>query len=424
MSSRLYMPSLSERLQALGVKVGPQDLLTPEPSKSLVHSIQNVLPGDWWQTANGEVYFVETRYAADMVVGKVGIRPMVPLDIITDWAQTPDIAQLALERFAFIDIETTGLSGGAGTYAFLIGAGRFEGDQFRLVQFFLQNPSQETALLQALEEYLAPCQSVVSYNGKTFDVPIINARYITNGFPPLLRDTAHIDLLHLARRIWKLRLSRCTLGDLEVNILGMQRSEQDVPGWMVADLYFEYLRTGDARPLRGVFYHNEVDVVSLAALLSHLAEIVTHPFETSNLHSLDLVSVGRLFEHLGRLEKAAGVYRFALEQTDLPQDVYWDTAKRLSFVFKRRGDIEPAMKLWQEAAGHNFVFACEELAKYYEHNQKDFYTAMVWTDKALNMITDQPGSALDRLYWQETLEHRKSRLEKKLLNAQSGDNLR
>jgi len=413
------MPSLSERLQALGVKVGPQDLPTPQPPKPLAHSIPNVLPGDWWHTAYGDVYFVETRYAADMLVGKVGIRPLAPLDIIADWAQTPQIAHLALERFAFIDIETTGLSGGAGTYAFLIGAGRFEQDVFRLAQFFLQDPSQEPALLRALEEFLAPCQAVVSYNGKTFDVPIINTRYITNGYPPLLRDTAHIDLLHLARRIWKLRLSRCTLGDIEGNILGMQRSEQDVPGWMVADLYFEYLRTGDARPLRGVFYHNEVDVVSLAALLSHLADIVSQPTQTPNLHSLDLVSVGKLYEHLGELEMAARIYRSALERSDLPQEVYWDTAKWLSFVFKRQGDMESAMELWEKSAGQGFVFACEEMAKFYEHSQKDFHLATVWTEKAIKIITDQPGSALDRLFWQQALEHRKSRLEKKLSNLQS-----
>lgn len=413
------MPSLSERLQALGVKIDSGDKPTLESSRSREYSIQNVLPGDWWHTANGDVYYVETCYGADMVVGNVPIRPLAPLDIITDWAQTPQISHLGLEKLAFIDIETTGLVAGAGTYAFLLGAGRFEGDQFRLVQFFLQDPSQEIALLDALEEFLAPCEAVVSYNGKSFDVPFINNRYITNGSPPLLRDTAHIDLLHLARRIWKLRISRCTLGDIEVNILGMQRSEHDVPGWMVADLYFDYLRTGDARPLRGVFYHNEVDVVSLAALLSHLADIVSEPIESPKLHSLDLAAVGRLYEHLGRLEMSARIYGKALERSDLPQDVYWDTAKRLSFLLKRQGHMESAMKLWEKAAGHGFIFACVEMAKFYEHSQKDFHLAAVWTEKALKIIMDQPKSVFKHLLWQEALEHRKSRLEKKLLKAQS-----
>ncbi len=408
------MPSLSERLQALGVKVSLHDSLEP-PRGSLEHSIENVLPGDWWHTSKGDVYFVETRYRSDMVIGKVAIRTEAPLNIISDWAQTPQVQNLGYERFAFIDIETTGLTGGAGTYAFLIGAGRFEEDHFRLVQFFLQNPSQEEAQLCAIKEFLAPCEVVISYNGKTFDGPLLDTRLITNGFPPLFRDIAHIDLLHLSRRIWKLRLPSRTLGDIEEKILGTSRLEQDVPGWMIADLYFEYLRTGDARSLRGVFYHNEVDIISLAGLLSHLAEIISHPIDDPNHPSLDLVTIGKLYEDLGRFEMATEIYISALDRGDLPQDVFWDVSKRLSYVFKRQGDLNSARGLWEEAASHGFIFACEELAKYFEHKERDFQMATMWTEKAVKIITDQPESAIERTLWQEALEHRLSRLERKLL---------
>ena len=175
-----------------------------------------------------------------------------PLDAVAGWADEPRFLDLDLEHFAFIDTETTGLAGGTGTYTFLIGVGRFEKDEFRLVQFFLTNPGEETAQLAAFSEFIAPCEAVVSFNGKSFDIPLINTRFIINRWPSPLTGLAHLDLLHLARRLWKARLSGCTLGDLETHILGMKRSEHDVPGWMIADLYFDYLHTGDSRPLLGV----------------------------------------------------------------------------------------------------------------------------------------------------------------------------
>jgi uncharacterized protein YprB with RNaseH-like and TPR domain len=410
------MPSLSDRLQALGVKVGAENLPISKPRHDQEHSIEKILTGSKWRTPSGDVFYVETRYDAGMNIGNVGIRPQIPLDVIADWAQTPHVPNLELEKFAFIDIETTGLGGGAGTYAFLIGVGRFQADHFRLVQFFLQDPSQEVALLRALEEFLAPCEAVVSYNGKTFDVPIINNRYAINGFPPLLQNTPHLDLLHLARRIWKIRLASRTLGDIEAEILGIRRSEQDVPGWMVASIYFDYLKTGDARPLRGVFYHNEVDVISLAALLAHLDGIISHPLENPNQHRLELITIGKLYQDLGRLETAARIYQVAIEGHELPADVYWNTSKRLSFLFKRLGDLESARAIWEKAANQGYIFACEEIAKYYEHRERNFTKAAAWTDKALEIIAHQPESAIDRILWLEALEHRRSRLERKLLS--------
>jgi uncharacterized protein YprB with RNaseH-like and TPR domain len=145
------------------------------------------------------------------------------LGIIAQWAREPRLAEVEPDTFAFLDTETTGLAGGTGTYAFLVGVGRYDGEDFHLAQFFMRDPAEEPALLWALTDFLGPCQALVTFNGKAFDVPLLNARYITNGETPSLTSTAHLDLLPLARRLWRDRLPSRALGYLEEHILGLTR---------------------------------------------------------------------------------------------------------------------------------------------------------------------------------------------------------
>ncbi len=273
------MSSLSERLKSLGVKVGAQDLPAPQPRQSPphVHVLEQILSGHPLETHQGETFVVDEYYAADYQLGNSGIQLTAPLNRIAEWAGEHRISEFPPQSFAFIDTETTGLSGGTGTYAFLIGAGRFEGDAFHLAQFFIRDPSEEPAHLAALEEFLAPCDALVTFNGKAFDIPLLNTRYIAQGWRPPFKESAHVDLLHLARRLWRDRLPSRTLGNLEVQILGATRTDEDVPGWMIPSLYFDFLRSGEAQPLKSVFYHNAVDVVSMAALFNHMAGLLADP---------------------------------------------------------------------------------------------------------------------------------------------------
>jgi uncharacterized protein YprB with RNaseH-like and TPR domain len=180
----------------------------------------------------------------------------------------------------------------------MVGVGRFDGEVFRLAQFFMRDPIEEPAQLAALEAFLAPCETVVTFNGKAFDVPLLNTRYRINGEDSPLASTAQIDLLHLARRLWRERLPSCSLGSLEEHILEITRTSEDTPGWMIPELYFDYLRSGDARPLKGVFYHNTMDILSMVALLDLMAGTLADPLKMETEHPTDLVAVGRLFESL------------------------------------------------------------------------------------------------------------------------------
>jgi len=219
--------------------------------------------------------------------------------------------------------------------------------------------------------------------------------------------------------LWRARLPSRALGYLEEHILGLVRTQEDVPSWVIPSLYFGYLRSGDARPMKGVFYHNAVDVLSLAALLSHVAGLLNDPLNV--VHGLDLVAMGKMFEDLGHVEKAVQLYECGLAR-DLPEEIYWDTVRRLSLAQKRCGNLSAAVALWREAARSGQIYAHVELAKFYEHHRRDYDEAAQWTRAALALVNAPDPSATLRAgfprhecrRWLADLEHRLARLHRKL----------
>ena len=184
---------------------------------------------------------------------------------------------------------------------------------------------------------------------------------------------------------------------------------------MIPQLYFDYLRSGDATPLQSVFYHNEMDVLAMAALLNHLAQMLETPPAGSAEAAFELAGMGRFYEDLGNLEEAVRAYQACLA-CDLMDKVYWDTLELLSFINKRQGDLAGALALWEQAAHHDHLYAHVELAKYFEHQLRDYAQALVWTRRALNSLSKPGTPAYLRQEWAAGLEHRQARLQKKLLS--------
>lgn len=405
------MPSLSERLKSLGVKVGAQDLPAPRPRSSW--PVEDVVPGRFQDTSGGPTFLVEATYPPEYYHGYSQLGLQQQPNVIAAWAGNSAIAAHDKSSFAFLDTETSGLAGGTGTYAFMVGAGRYTPQGFQLIQFFMRDPLEEPAMLLALEDFIAPCQTLVTFNGKSFDIPLLNTRYILQGWRSPFNDLAHVDLLHLSRRLWRDRLPSRTLSNLEVHILGAHRSEEEVPGWMIPQMYFEYLRDGDARPLKRVFYHNAMDVVSMAALLNHTTVFLENPANFPAVEALELAAAARLHAELGHIDRAVQLYQHCLG-SDLPTDLYLDTAERLALIFKRQGDYHSAIPIWEAAAQSGGLSACEELAKYYEHHALDYPQAICWTQSALEYIL-QPGCPVPlKVQWLGELEHRLERLRHKL----------
>ena len=407
------MPTLSDKLKALGVRRGARDLPPPRPL-SAAYAIEEVVSGHVQPTSYGDVFVVETSYDPTYKHGQVGLWAEAPLGTIAAWAREPAVAGGNLERFAFLDTETSGLAGGTGTYTFMIGVGRFDKGHFRLAQFFLRDPGQERAQLEALMQFLEPCEVLVTFNGKSFDAPLLNARFTLNDQRSPLIDLAHLDLLPLARRLWRDRLPSRRLGDLEAQILRADRTEEDIPGWLIPSVYFDYLRSGDARPLKGVFYHNAMDVLAMAALLNHISQMPAEPLGPTVEYALDLIAIGKLHEALDQPDIAVQLFEQGMDRDDLPEEHYWATQRRLSFLQKRNNNMAAAVAVWQLAAEGRQIYAHVELAKFYEHKRRDYREAIRWTLAALDLLEAAHRSRADRHRWTGELKHRLVRLQRKL----------
>jgi uncharacterized protein len=403
-------PTFADKLKSLGVKTGLTGL--PQPKIEARHEIDSVVTGAFLPTPLGDVFVAEQSFVQDYRYGNASLASPLPLSMIAEWARDARIADLPLSAFAFLDTETSGLSGGTGTYAFLVGAARFIDGQFVLRQFFMRDPAEEGALLEGLAHFLAPAKALITFNGKAFDAPLLTTRYSLHRIPVPYKDYAHLDLLPLARRLWRDRLESRALKYLEEHVLGLRRSSEEVPGYEIPFLYFDYLRTRDARPLAGVFYHNAMDVVAMAALLTHVNEMIMQPYEGRVEYGLNFIALGKLFEDLGHWDEAARLFERGLE-CEITESDFGVAVKRLSILQKRRGDFDEAIRLWERAAAQGHIYAHIEMAKYFEHKCRDPKSAIQWTRSALEHVERADLPAYVRKYWVDEISHRLARLERK-----------
>jgi hypothetical protein len=285
-----------------------------------------------------------------------------------------------LSRAAFLDTETTGLSGGTGTAAFLIGVGWVEGDAFRVRQYFMRDYNEEPALLEALARDLAGFERLVTFNGRQFDVPLLETRYrLDRGRFPLA-GALHLDLLHPARRLWKLRLDSCRLQALESELLGVRRIG-DVPGDEIPDIYFRYIRGRDAGALGRVLDHNFVDVVSLAALTARAVRWIADGEPTD---PRDAFSLGRVLERAQLHERAEHEYRRTLAMD--AGELRVPALLSLGRFAKRRHRHGEALPLWREAAAAGECAAFRELAIHFERRRREPRAALEVVDEALSSL--------------------------------------
>lgn len=310
--------------------------------------------------------------------------------------RSPNVIYPPLSEWLFLDLETTGLAGGTGTYAFLIGLGRLEPGGFGLRQFFLRDLAAEKALLTELASDLCRASVLVSYNGKLFDVPLLETRFRLARLDFDFERFFHLDLLYPARRLWRHR-GPVRLAHLEHSLFGHERPA-DVPGEMIPRIYFDYLRSGDDRPLEGVFRHNAEDLVTLAAITARVLHLVSAR-GSAPLDPMERYALGRLFERERQLEPARWLYEQALAAS-LPGDIERAARLRLSYLCKRRRDYPQAIALWkqllsakQDKAGGETLELLEELAICYEHRLGDPEGATQVTRQALGQLVAWQGSA-------------------------------
>jgi tetratricopeptide (TPR) repeat protein len=322
---------------------------------------------------------------------------------------------------AFVDTETTGLAGGTGTYAFLVGVGVFEGETFAIHQFFMRDFHEEPAQLHALGELLDGLEAVVSFNGKSFDMPLLETRFLMARQPPRLHGAPHLDLLPVARRFWKYRLESCALSSLETEVLGVRRARSDVPGWLIPSLYVDYARSGDAREMPRIFYHNAQDILSLVTLTARMCDLLAPPLPgAEEVPGEDLYGLGRLLQELDDLNRAESAYLQAAQTCRVP-GVREASMRDLAYLLKRQERREEALPWWQQLVETDgAVYACEELAKHYEWQDEDLREAITWTRRGIALVEAWPPGHKRRDALAD-LAHRLERLERKSSLRESPD---
>jgi uncharacterized protein YprB with RNaseH-like and TPR domain len=432
---------LRNKLRRLGVSKGPRNIKSaqkPKPMPKLAErplsppsaasfeegfdapqSIDTLLPGIIREeTAEGSCYILDKVYPLGYQHGQDVLQDLLQLSPAPAAVFTRDsrLEPLNFRDFLFIDTETTGLAG-AGTLAFMVGAAFFEqgtaGDVFVVRQYFLRDHGDEPAMLLLLEDLLAEKAGLITFNGRSFDIPLLDNRFLLNRMHTDIRDKPHIDLLPPARRLWRQRLGSCALGSLEETLLGLRRTQEDVPGFLIPSLYNAYLRHGDATELSRVFYHNQIDMVSMVTLANRVMRQFAHADPSD--HPIDLYSLGKWQAALGDTATSEQTLKQAV-QGDLPLDTYHKALAELGALLKRQDRRAEAVPYWQQIAATSFenVDAHIELAKFYEWHEPDIAAAITWTRQALSLSQSWPSSRANVI--QAELEHRLARLRQKSQN--------
>lgn len=320
------------------------------------------------------------------------------------------------EQWLFLDTETTGLAGGSGTYAFLVGVAWWDGGGLEIEQFFLREYSEERALLFALRERITEHPVVVTFNGKSFDWPLLETRYRMSRKLSVPTPRAHLDFLHPARNLWRLRLGSVRLSELERHVLGWDRGA-DLLSRMIPQIYFDYLRGGPPERLVPVLNHNQMDLRGLAALSTRILSLLSDA-ESLGQDGLELFGVSRICEKQGEHTRARKLYEKSIASF-LPAETDRAARRSLARLAKREGDFDVACELWKNALGnsrHGYE-AYEQLAIYYEHKAREPEQARHIVQQALDELRRalQTGDITPGAYreFKARFERRIERLERK-----------
>jgi hypothetical protein len=405
---------LRQQLQRLGVVKGLKGLqpAPPPPTAEPARSASTALPGDEVITEHGSIWVEKRVYPSFHPHGRYTLGEMqcLPVEALPLFG-VPDLGA----RPAFLDTETTGLSGGAGTLVFLTGIGVWDDDALTLHLVFLRSPDEELAAMHYIEDVLAGATGIVSFNGAGFDLPLLETRFILNRMAPNWRVLPHLDLLTVARQLWRDHLESRRLGVLETEILRVQRAEVDIESSLIPWLYRQYLDTGNTDDMVRVFYHNRIDVLSLVSLLVHVARMVASP-EQMALAPGEWAGVGRVLDRAGREAEAFTAWQRALTDVDnLDEACAARLWAEMALRHKRREAWTEALILWDAWIESQplTVDPLVERAKYYEWTIGDLHAALAETDIALQRAERHP-KGLRRTQLLAELRHRKERLERKL----------
>ena len=374
------------------------------------------------ETSLGPIWMLETIYEEGYLHGRSELTTVIPYSAIDFFGLDKSDENLELKGAAVIDTETTGLAGGTGTYPFIIGIGFWQHDKFIVRQYILRDFNEEPAQLQALADDLENTQSLLTYNGKSFDIPLLRTRYRMNRLKVPFADYPHLDLLHPCRRIYRNHFEAFNLTFLEANILGYERTD-DVPSHLIPGIYFDFLQNRNDELLIPILYHNRDDIVSLYILA----------IETARRIELALCGASNddnMFLSLARIKFMSKEYDIAEEllgyiKRNFASDYTNDDALMMkSITAKRARNWEGAQTIWREMidTGRFGIYPHIELAKHYEHRNKNITDAYDLTNSAMKMLEFERELLSNSEYRAilGEIKHRQKRLKRKLDKKNAG----
>ncbi|MCB5228652.1 MAG: hypothetical protein GX122_03880 [Candidatus Cloacimonetes bacterium] len=368
-------------------------------------ALQAMVAGEYSAHKENPVYYIRQSWEGETPEG-LPLYPKVLPEVILTWAKLDTDTSWQPEDFLVLDLETTGLGRG-NTLAFLIGLGYWEGGKYTVEQIFLPDPDSEMNSFDRLQQLLETRSVLITFNGKTFDIPILESRLLYNQLWLNLREKEHIDLLHIARRLWKHQLPSCALESLEFYIMGLIRdAELDIDGGLIPQTYYQYLISGDPEPLRRVLLHNQLDVLNTAVLFAIIADAVAEPVQVGKDPRVDYLAVARLYQNQDRHELAQDILRHLLDDGFVTADV----AHELGMIYKRENDLEAARQCLEIAADlqapASILHLCIVLEK-----QGELAEALRRTETLISWHQSRPLPDLKAL---DSALRRQERLQKKL----------
>jgi uncharacterized protein YprB with RNaseH-like and TPR domain len=394
--------------------------------------LEETLGGEWRDGEAGRSFVVTRRFAPEAPYGRSRVGAFS--DTLTSAMPAMPLVggPGANGPLVFFDLETSGLSGGAGTYAFIVGCGWFdEAGAFVTEQHLLVNGGHERAMLTHVARDLARAGALVTFNGKSFDAPVVETRYLFHRMTSPCAGRPHVDLIHPSRRFWSgLSTDGCSLIALEREMLGVAR-EGDVPGFEIPARYFHYVHSGDPRPLTAVLEHNRLDLLSLAGLTAHLVSLVdAGPMATR--HPQEALALGGVYERAGLLERAEASYEHAVSQcvareagrisrsgADRVRATHIEALRALAVSARRERRYDRAASWWRQLLELPYcprslaAEATEALAIHHEHRVRDLAAARWFALKTLETlehVAEVPRG--------DAVRHRLARIERKMVSEQ------
>lgn len=358
--------------------------------------------------------FTENAYRLEVRYGRARLSDGLTIsgETLACLSREPAFEKLDLSSALLIDLETTGLSGGTGTVPFNIGMGYYRDDRFFVGQYFLEELAAEPDMLADLDRFLdeRDFKSVVTYNGKAFDIPMLETRFILHRTPFRLNDLPHLDFLFPARNLWKHKHENCRLSYLAREVLRTGRDE-DIPSAEIPWRYVEYLRTGNFELIEPILYHNAEDILSLLGMVILGASLIQDS-DACERDAMDMFGAARVLEKSGDTQKAEDLYNQALNGS-LSDEVGLSARRKLSQQLKRRREWDQAVKLWMEMAESteasvDVMFSLRELSMHFEHRVGDFAKAHRYAEEGYVVSMEMSQ------YYQRDFTRRRERLKSKI----------